>query len=251
MSDFLSARAVIALAGPEAKSFLQGLVTNDISKVSADSPAYAGLLTPQGKVLFDFLVFESPDGLLLDCLQSSREALIKRLSLYKLRAKVEITPRDDLAVVLDGPNDPRHPNLPPRSIAAPNGAAADDTYLTKRLELGIPEGTDFGSGVLFALDAGLDELHAIAFDKGCYIGQELTARMKHRGTDRKRLLFVTSNAPLAMAASVTAAEIPLGEITAVYGLCGFALIRLDRLAEASAPLEAAGQAVTLVKQSWL
>jgi folate-binding Fe-S cluster repair protein YgfZ len=105
--------------------------------------------------------------------------------------------------------------------------------------------------VLFALDAGLDELHAIAFDKGCYIGQELTARMKHRGTDRKRLLFVTSNAPLTTAASVTAAEIMLGEITAVYGLCGFALIRLDRLAEASAPLEAAGQAVTLVKQSWL
>lgn len=251
MSDFLSARAVIALTGPEAKSFLQGLVTNDISKVSAGSPAYAALLTPQGKVLFDFLVFESPDGLLLDCLQSSREALIKRLSMYKLRAKVEITPRDDLAIVLDGPKDPRHPSLPARSIASPNGAPADDAYLTKRLELGIPEGTDFGSSALFALDAGLDELHAIAFDKGCYVGQELTARMKHRGTDRKRLLTVTSESPLTMGASVTAGEIALGEIMAVYGSHGFALIRLDRLTEAKAPLEAAGQAVTLVKQSWL
>ncbi|NIK90077.1 hypothetical protein FHS83_003395 [Rhizomicrobium palustre] len=252
MTQTLSERAVIALTGPEAKSFLQGLVTNDVTKVAPDHPAYAALLTPQGKILFDFLVFASDDGLFLDCRKSVREALIKRLSMYKLRAQVEISPRDDLAVVLEGAADPRHPGLPPRGIAAITGTPADEAYLARRLELGIPEGDDFGSGALFALDAGFDELHGVAFDKGCYIGQELTARMKHRGTDRKRLLLATAlEGALSQNTPVTSGDMALGDIISVYGAKGFALIRLDRLAEAKEPLVAAGLAVILTKQDWL
>jgi len=252
MPDHLSSRAVIALTGSEAQTFLQSLVTNNVTKVSPSTPVYAALLSAQGKILFDFLVSDAGDGLFIDCAVEARVALIKRLSLYKLRAKVEITPRDDLSVVFDGPNDPRHNALPPRSIRAASGANADAAYLTTRLDLGIPEGADFGSEKMFALDAGLDELHGVAFNKGCFVGQELTARMKHRGTDRKRLLLVASDdgTPL-WPAPVTSGDIELGQITATYGARGFALIRLDRLSEAKSPLSSGGTPVTLTKQEWL
>lgn len=254
MADILSDRAVIALTGPEARSFLQGLVTNDVTKVAPDHPVYTAFLTPQGKILFDFLVYDGGDGLLLDCRKTVREALIKRLSLYKLRAKVEIVPRDDLSVVLEGPADPRHPGLGNRSIAQGTGTPADAVYLARRLDLGVPEGDDFGSGAMFALDSDLDELHGVAFDKGCYIGQELTARMKHRGTDRKRLLVIKTTDGQALPdrdTPVISGALELGQITASYGSRGFALTRLDRLAEAQEPVSAGGLTVALVKQDWL
>ncbi len=255
----LTDRAVIALSGPETREFLQGLVTNDVKRVAPGQLTYAALLTPQGKILFDFFIAEGEDGLLLDCRREARDALVKRLSLYKLRAKVEIKARDDLAVFA-GPDaalaDPRLAALGRRTIApkaaAPLGA---EDYLSRRLGLGIPEGADFGSDRMFALDAGLDELHAVSFDKGCYVGQELTARMKHRGTARKRLLPVTTkdgNPLPARDVPVTAGGQEIGVIASGYGARGFALIRLDRLAEASdAHLEAGGEAVDVTKPAWL
>ncbi|MDR3528206.1 MAG: hypothetical protein P4L57_13105 [Rhizomicrobium sp.] len=254
MPDILTDRAVIALTGPEAKSFLQGLVTNDVAKLAPGAPAYAALLSAQGKILFDFLLHADGDSVLIDCVAEARPALIKRLSLYKLRAKLEITARDDLAVQLQGPADPRHSALPARSITTLPGTAAEAAYHTTRLALGIPEGTDFGSERIFALDAGLDELHGVAFDKGCYVGQELTARMKHRGTDRKRLIVVASAGGESLpvpGTAIKAGDIELGQITATYGARGFALIRLDRLGEISGPLAADDIAVTLTKQDWL
>ncbi len=254
MPDLLSDRAVVALTGPEARSFLQGLVTNDVTTLAPGKPVYAALLSAQGKILFDFLLHDAGDALLIDCVAGARPALIKRLSLYKLRAKLEIVPRDDLAVVLEGPSDPRHAALPPRALQPVSGTPADTAYHAARLALGIPEGADFGSERIFALDAGLDELHGVAFDKGCYVGQELTARMKHRGTDRKRLLLVASldGTPLpAPGTPVQAGAMDLGAITAGYGGRGFALIRLDRLGEAQAPFTAAGLGVALTKQDWL
>ena len=132
-------------------------------------------------------------------------------------------------------------------------SAAPTAYLDHRLSLGIPEGADFGSDRMFALDADLDELHGVSFDKGCYVGQELTARMKHRGTARKRLLPIESDAQLPAAdTAVMAAEREMGVITSVYGRRGFALMRLDRLAEAQdAPLQAAGIHVSVRKPIWL
>lgn len=254
MPDILADRAVIALTGPEAREFLQGLTTNDMTKLSSSTPLYAALLSAQGKILFDFLLYENDGTVLIDCRTEARPALIKRLSLYKLRAKVEIAARDDLTVALDGAPDPRHAALPPRAIQSLSGDAADGQYHKRRLDLGIPEGADFGSERMFALDAGLDELHGVAFDKGCYVGQELTARMKHRGTDRKRLLLISTSDGSALPASgtpVKAGDTELGQITATYGQRGFSLIRLDRLGETNSALTAAGTEVVITKQDWL
>ena len=194
----LTDRAVIAISGPEAREFLQGLITNDVKGLAPDRPLYAALLTPQGKILFDFIIAQDQDGLLLDCRREMRAALVKRLSLYKLRAKVEIKLRNDLACVVGGSRSGSRRSTAPSLTKAydldpdPSCHPAFRTIRPAGSIWAIPEGTDFGSDKMFALDAGLDELHAVAFDKGCYVGQELTARMKHRGTARKRLLPVTS-----------------------------------------------------------
>jgi hypothetical protein len=262
----LDDRAVLEIAGPEARDFLQGLITNDIACLGEATPLYAALLTPQGKILFDFLLFADRGGILLDCTRGARETLRKRLSMYRLRAKVEIAPRDDLAVfagwggesALPAPVDPRlaplgHRAILPSDSVAPTGDAK--AYLAHRLELGVPEGADFGQDRIFALDADLDELHAVAFDKGCYVGQELTARMKHRGTARKRLLSITALDGAALPAndtSVTVNGVELGSLTNSYGSRGFALIRLDRLEDAAgASIDAGGVPVRLSKPSWL
>lgn len=254
MPSVLTDRAVIALSGPEAKSFLQGLVTNDVTNIAPDRPAYGALLTPQGKILFDFLVYSNADDILIDCRKTAREALIKRLSMYKLRAKVALAARDDLAVALDGPPDPRLAALGPRGIIpAGTGEPGDEAYLTRRLELGVPEGEDFGSDRMFAMDAGLAELHAISFTKGCYVGQELTARMKHRGKDRKRLLPVarTDGGSMTKDTPVAMGDAEIGSVTSSYGARGFALIRLDRMAELDGPFTIGGIPAIITKPDWL
>ncbi|MBU6297309.1 MAG: folate-binding protein YgfZ [Alphaproteobacteria bacterium] len=256
----LTDRAVIALTGPEARPFLQGLVTNDVKDVSPGRAAYAALLTPQGKILFDFLIAAGDDELLIDCRHEAREALIKRLSMYRLRSKVDISRRDDIGVFTglnSGVTDPRLQALGGRALMPKHEPAQDGAqdYLAKRLELGVPEGIDFGSDQMFALDANLDELHAISYEKGCYVGQELTARMKYRGKDRKRLLTITTKdgSPLpASGIAVTADGRDVGVISSRYGARGFTLVRLDRLTEASgAALEAAGVPVDVTKPIWL
>lgn len=262
MIHLLQDRAIIALSGPEARNFLQGLITNDADALAPGKPLYAALLTPQGKILFDFLLVEGGEGtILIDCWAPARDALIKRLMLYRLRAKVEIEPRDDLAVLAswDGSalpgsafNDPRLRALGQRAIA-PKADGADG-YLAHRLALGIPEAADFGSDKTFALDGGLEELHAVDFDKGCYVGQELTARMKHRGTARKRIFPVESadKSPLNAGVELRTNNHVIGEIVSAYGSKGFALIRLDRLDEAgNAPIDAGGRMAYVTKPDWL
>ena len=234
----LTSRAVVAVSGPEARPFLQGLVTNDVGKAAPGHAIYAALLTPQGKILFDFLIGESDGALLIDCRKAARDGLVRRLTMYKLRAKVEIRVRDDLGVFIgEGTADPRLAALGPRAVMARIPAESGDAaYLSRRLDLGVPEGEDF------------------AFDKGCYVGQELTARMKHRGKDRKRLLPIatTDGKPLpGRDVPVTAGDVELGVIASVYGGRGFALLRLDRLEAAPAPLEAAGVRIAVTKPDWL
>jgi folate-binding protein YgfZ len=262
----LKDRAVIALEGGEAREFLQGLVTNDLKDLAPATGLYAALLTPQGKILFDFLITEGDGALLLDCAAGRAEALVKRLTMYRLRAKIEIAARPQLCVYagLTGRPaeraitfaDPRLGALGPRSIGAsaemPDYLQGPASYHAERLALGVPEGSDFGSDKIFALDGGLDELHGVAFDKGCYVGQELTARMKHRGTARKRILTVRADSALPPpGTTITSDGHELGEIIAAYGSEGFALMRLDRLDEAKASLIAATLPVTVVKPAWL
>jgi folate-binding protein YgfZ len=269
MLALLDDRAVVAVSGPEARPFLQGLITNDIEKLSPGRGLYAALLTPQGKILFDFLVAEGDGALLIDCAASMLASLLKRLSMYRLRAKVTIEHRDQLAVLAgwDGAEmpyairftDPRLTELGFRGIGAraemPSSASGPHAYHARRRALGVPEGDDFGADRIFALDGGLDELHAVDFEKGCYVGQELTARMKHRGTARKRLLPISNADGIALPvrdASVTALGREIGEIASSQGAEGFALVRLDRLAEAgNAVFEVAGAPVTIRKPKWL
>jgi folate-binding protein YgfZ len=264
-SVHLSDRAVIALEGPEARGFLQGLITNDLTDLTPGHGLYAALLAPQGKILFDFLIAEGDGAVLLDCQAASAEALVRKLKLYRLRAKIEIALRPQLSVYagLTGRPaeraitfaDPRLGQLGPRSIGALAEMPADlpgpALYHAARLGLGVPEGSDFGSDKIFALDAGLDELHAIAFAKGCYIGQELTARMKHRGTARKRILTLSADAALPANGDVMAGDNAVGEIVAAYGAKAFALVRLDRLETNSGELQVAQIPVALTKPAWL
>lgn len=262
MTLWLDDRAVIAVSGPEARDFLQGLVTNDVAGVAPDTPRYAALLTPQGKILFDFLINEKDGVLFLDVPAATRDALAKRLSLYRLRAKVEIAARDDLAVVWSENEttsfvrDPRHPELGLRAIVPKtdaSSASGSHAFQTLRLRLGVPEGRDFGQDKMFALDSDLDELNGVAFDKGCYVGQELTARMKHRGTARKRLLPVIADANLPPSeVPITADGREMGTLQSVYDTKGFALLRLDRLDEAKDATPTAGDiAVRIAKPDWL
>jgi len=264
----LDDRTILALSGPEARSFLQGLITNDVEKLGTDAPLYAALLTPQGKILFDFFLVENPEGIWLDCASATADLLLKRLSLYRLRAKIDIARRDDLAILAawdgtalpePGWTDPRLAALGQRVVLAADTMPADawstDAYTGHRLMLGVPESADFGQDKMFALDAGLAELHGVAFDKGCYVGQELTARMKHRGTARKRLLSVVAlngSTLLTSGVSVTAGGRELGAVNSAYGARGFALIRLDRLDETGdAPVEAGGISITIERPVWL
>ena len=254
----LEDRAVLAIAGPEARTFLQGLITNDIERLKPGEGVYAALLTPQGKILFDFFLVEGDGAILLDCHVSAREALLKRLMMYKLRAKVTLEARDQLAVLAewDGAHarhavayrDPRVTALGSRAIIAKGemhtGLLAAAAYHAHRIALGVPEAGDFGSDKMFALDADLDELHAVDFQKGCYVGQELTARMKHRATSRKRLLRVDGAS--AAGDVVTAGGKEVGEVVAA----GFALVRLDKL-EDGAPVSIGSNAVELIRPGWL
>ena len=256
----LDDRAVIALSGPEARDFLQGLVTNDVEKLKPGVGLYAALLTPQGKILYDFFIVEGDGAILLDVHADAAAAIAKRLGFYKLRAKVEIQVRDQLAVLAgwDGEQpkyavtyaDPRVSEMGVRAIGAkaemPSDTLPSDAYHTRRKSIGVPEASDFGQDKIFALDADLDELHAVDFAKGCYVGQEQTARMKHRGTARKRLLRVEgASSPQG---NVTANGVILGELMST----DFALIRLDRLEEnAQAVLDVGGNSVTLTKPEWL
>jgi folate-binding protein YgfZ len=257
MTGILADRAVISVSGPEAKSFLQGLITNDVHKLAPDASLYAALLTPQGKILFDFLLHESDGTIYLDCHAGAADALLKRLTLYRLRARIELAQRGNLAVRWNSENgfdDPRSPALGRRTVGTAQEPDASGHYLSRRLELGIPEGADFGSDKIHALDAGLEELHGVSFDKGCYIGQELTARMKHRGTARKRLLPIgsqTGDLP-SSGGEIRAGNTSLGEISSTYGSKGFALIRLDRWQEAGEPPGmAAGTSVQIGRRAWL
>lgn len=269
----LDDRAILAISGPQARDFLQGLVTNDIvNGLAPGTGLYTALLSPQGKILFDFLVTEGDGALLLDVSREARDALLKKLKMYKLRTKVEIEARDQLNVYvhLKGhPDnrlvayadravsfaDPRLAALGPRSIGAraemPANLAGSRAYHQHRLTLGVPEAQDFGFEKVFALDAGLAELNGVSFTKGCYVGQELTSRMKHRATSRKRILTVTAAEPLPASGPVVRGGVEIGELISTHGDTAFALIRLDRLEETQGDATAAQIPVALHKPAWL
>lgn len=185
----LSDRAVIRLSGEDVRSFLQGLVTSD---VAGPLPVWTGLLTPQGKALFDFLVWADGDHLLLDVETEQADALVRRLTLYRLRRPVVIARDPALAVHWSpdggqGVPDPRLPALGYRWIAPPGDATT--AWHAHRLALGVTEGiAELGSDKTLWLETNAGELHGVSFTKGCYVGQENTARMHHRSKVNRRLI---------------------------------------------------------------
>jgi len=263
---YLDDRAVLRVSGPDAGAFLQGLITNDIGLLATQPAIFAGLLSPQGKVLFEFLVVKAGDALLLDVATDAAEDLAKRLAMYKLRAKVEISDPDDWHVLslLDaqysdsnGFDDPRLARLGKRDLSplAVGFETSSLDYHAHRISLGMPEGgKDYAFGELFPHEAMFDQLNGVSFTKGCYVGQEIVARMQHRGTARSRFLIVDADAPLpSLSTPVLAGDKPLGQMGSNAGKQGLALIRLDRLADAyaaKAQITAGGIPIRLTKPAY-
>ncbi len=267
----LEARSVLTLRGPDARPFLQGLISNDVARVSPDRAIYAALLTPQGKYLFDFVVAQQGDALLLDAERARLDQLLKQLLMYRLRSKVEIEDASEhLAVAallgdgaparLDLPDepgacrtlesgialvDPRLTRLgvrillPPETIdqaLAALGLARFEpaAYEQARLALGVPDGSrDMVVERSTLLESGFEELRGVDFAKGCFVGQELTARMHYRGLVRKRLLPVVLKGPRPEPGTIVRlGEREAGEMRSSIDGQGLALLRLDRIAEA-------------------
>jgi len=205
----LADRAVLRLSGEDVRGFLQGLVTADTMRVAADAPAWAGLLTPQGKALFDFLLWAEGEDILVDCEAEQAEALARRLSLYRLRRKITIARDPALGVHwapeggADGAGvpDPRLAGLGRRWLGAP-GAAAEG-WRERRLLHGVTEGVaELGSDKTLWLEANAGELGGVSYTKGCYVGQENTARMHHRGKVNRRLIVAHVEADPGDAAAI-------------------------------------------------
>jgi len=187
----LADRAVIRLSGDGVREFLQGLVTSD---VAGELPVWAGLLTPQGKCMFDFIVWSEADDLLLDCEAEAADDLIKRLSIYRLRRAILIERDPALAVHWspDGADDPRLPELGRRWLAPPSAPASG--WLERRLRLGVCESRAELGDILW-LECNAVELNGVSFAKGCFVGQENTARMNWRSKINRRLLVVETTEP--------------------------------------------------------
>ena len=252
----LPGRAVLSVTGAEAAHFLHNLLTADVEHLGDGGATLAALLSPQGKILFDMLVVRQGDGFLIDCAADQRADLLKRLAMYRLRAKVEVAPRDDLHVSVSpgeipgGYRDPRSAAIGWRATG-PEGRPAQG-YDAARIALGLADSAaDLGSGEFFPHEANLDQLGGVSFKKGCYVGQEVVSRMEHRGTARSRILPVALGgaAPLR-GTEVRAGEKLVGTLLSSSGNAALALLRLDRLAEAEAPLLAGGIAVHVLKPRW-
>jgi tRNA-modifying protein YgfZ len=190
-------RALIRLSGGEARPFLDGLVTNALP-ATGGQPRWAGLLTPQGKALFDFMVWAEGEDLLIDCEAEQRDALVRRLSMYRLRRPVTIAAEDELAVHWSPSGhdlaDPRQRDLGSRWLAPPLAGDAAAQFRAHRLAFGVVEGAvELGQDRTLWLEANARELNGVSFDKGCYVGQENTARMHHRAKVNRRLVVVRTD----------------------------------------------------------
>jgi folate-binding protein YgfZ len=269
-ASLLAGRGVLRVRGADARKYLQGLITNDIGKAQGATAIHAGLLSPQGKILFEFFVAPEGDGFLIDVARDKADELLKRLLFYRLRAQVEIAKEPSLAVAAawgGTPSlpqgaiayaDPRLPELGSR-LLMPSGtsaadlgcaAVAEDDYHAFRIALGVPEGgLDYAFGDAFPHEALFDHLSSVDFAKGCYVGQEVVSRMEHRGTARKRVVPVQGEATLpAPGTSVEADGVPIGTLGSASGASGLALIRLDRAEDALShgkALTTGGVAITL------
>lgn len=264
----LEDRGAVAVTGHDAVVFLQGLLTNDVAHLGvnaaetahAAAATHAALLTPQGKILFDFLVVRTPSGFVLEVARDAAPALVKRLTMYKLRAAVDIKDVSDAYHVLalwgphavsSGPtidtltfDDPRDPALGKRILAearfardiasATNGERVPaSAYHAHRIARGVPEGgKDYTFGDTYPHEADFDLFHGVSFTKGCYVGQEVVSRMQNKTVVRKRVVKVAGADPLTPGAEVMFGDVAIGKIGGTDGAQALAMLRLDRALEA-------------------
>ena len=236
-------RAVLAIEGEDRVAFLQGLVSNDVATAATSHAVWAALLTPQGKWLADFFIFADGERLLLDCERDQAPDVLKRLSRFRLRSKVALRAADELSVYAawNGPPpggdvvapDPRLPDAGWRLLSAaplPTTALEVD-WDRHRLALGLPDGSrDLEAEKTVLLEAGFDELHGVSWSKGCYMGQELTARTKYRGLVKRRLIPVDVKGPLPPPGSPVLREgAEVGTMRSGRDQTGLAVLRLDAL----------------------
>lgn len=246
----LPERAVIAITGPEAGSFLQRVITNGPENLTEGQAQFSALLTPQGKVLADFLIFDDGEnGLLIDVPASEAAALVKRFMLYRMRAEAEINLREDLAVIaakgegeaelqtvaLSASPDPRSSELGLRAIAPAGGPSTEiEAYHIARIGAGVAEfGSDYGPSEVFSTDVNHDRLSGIDYKKGCFVGQEVASRMHRKGGVRKRTLRLhVETGTLPKGCELMADETALGAVTSSAGQFALARVRIDRLQSA-------------------
>ena len=278
----LPERGVVKVAGEDARRFLNGLVTSDMARVAPGKPSFAALLTPQGKIIVDFIVAEAPaedgGGFFLDCPRALAGALVEKLNFYKLRAKVICEDLSEVLGVMAVWNnggesdyglcypDPRLPALGMRIMLPPHlasEAAADlganltdaQSYEAHRIALGVPRGgLDFAYGDTFPHEADMDQLNGVDFEKGCYVGQEVVSRVEHRARARSRVVPIAYDefSPVP-GLPVMAGGKQIGLLGSTAGGRGLALMRLDRIEEALAsgvPLDAGGITIRAVKPDW-
>ncbi|MFA5948898.1 MAG: folate-binding protein [Hyphomicrobium sp.] len=263
-------RGVLRVGGADAAKLLGGIITNDMSRLEREPAIYAGLLSPQGKILFDLFIMGASDGFLIDVAREKVGELAKRISMYKLRAEVTIADvSEDYEVIAawglnrleDEPSvfsDPREPSLSSRAVLPRSvwsglhgklRALSGDwhqseaaEYHARRVRHGVPEGgKDWDFGDTFPHEALFDQLNGVSFKKGCYVGQETVSRMEHRGTARKRVVQVVAESALPEGRpDVLVGDVAIGKLGSVADRRGLALLRLDRVAEA----QEKGQSIT-------
>lgn len=261
MHAILEDRAVVRLSGPDWRSFLQGLVSQDVETLQPGELRYTALLTPQGRLRFDLFLFGEDDGVAVEVAAAARDELVKALTLYRLRAKATIAPVDDPVAVAWGEppagegwrSDPRLPALGWRRLgAAPAGPSGDPggDYRAHRLALGVADPAEDTAEPLYPIEANLDLLNGIDFRKGCFVGQETTSRMKRRGPVKSRIAPIAyDGAPPQAGSEVLANELRAGWVLSGIEGRSLALLRIDRAAGQALRVE--DRPVRLDLPAWL
>ena len=266
----LDDRTIVSVSGPDAEHFLQNIVTADLDALRPGEAKPSALLTPQGKILFDFLISRNgADAFLLECRADVSNDFVRRLTLYKLRAKAEISMQEESLVAVSwgtesSPSqtdsswlrDSRFPEAAPtwRSYKAQPADSNVAAWHALRIASGIAEsGADYALGDAFPHDVLLDQMDGIGFRKGCYVGQEVVSRMQHRGTARRRVLIV-SGAPLpAQGTEIVSNGRPIGMLGSTADGKGLAILRIDRVKDAldaGTPIEADGVPLSVAIPDW-